>query len=45
LANDDSSLEDVERWSQWALAQADRIDPAVGKAFLNAMQDEAATKK
>ena len=28
-----------ERWRQWALAQADRIDPAIGGRFLIAMQD------
>jgi hypothetical protein len=32
--------DDLERWSKWALAQADRIDPAIGGAFLKAMQDE-----
>jgi hypothetical protein len=40
----DSSGE-LERWSQWALAQADRIDPAIGGTFLKAMQDEDETKK
>jgi hypothetical protein len=35
-----SSTELFERWSKWALAQADRIDPAIGDAFLRAMQDE-----
>jgi hypothetical protein len=35
-----SSSEEFERWSQWALAQADRIDPITGGAFLTAMQDE-----
>jgi hypothetical protein len=35
-----SATGEFERWSQWALAQADRIDPAHGGAFLNAMRDE-----
>jgi len=29
--------------SQWALAQADRIDPAISQRFLKAMQDEEAS--
>jgi hypothetical protein len=37
-----SSMDEVEQWSKWALAQADRIDPAVGGRFLKAMQDEGA---
>jgi hypothetical protein len=36
---------EFERWSQWALAQADRIDPAHGGAFLKAMHDEDEVKK
>jgi hypothetical protein len=40
-----SSSEEFERWSQWALAQADRIDPATGGAFLTAMQDEDDTER
>jgi hypothetical protein len=35
-----SSSEEFERWSHWALAQADRIDPVTGGAFLTALQDE-----
>jgi hypothetical protein len=35
-----SSMDEFERWSQWALAQADRIDPAIGGRFLKAIQDE-----
>lgn len=35
-----SSMDEVEQWSKWALAQADRIDPAIGGRFLKAMQDE-----
>lgn len=34
-----SPSDELEQWSQWALAQADRIDPAIGGRFLNAMQD------
>jgi hypothetical protein len=34
-----SSSEEVERWSQWALAEANRIDPVTSGAFLTAMQD------
>jgi hypothetical protein len=29
-----SSMDEVEQWSKWALAQADRIDPAIGRAVL-----------
>jgi hypothetical protein len=36
----DCSSEALERWSKWALAEADRIDPAIGDAFLKAMHDE-----
>ncbi len=35
------SPDDVEQWSQWALAQADRIDPAIGGRFLQASKDDA----
>ena len=35
-----SVADDLERWTTWALAQADRIDPAIGGAFLMAMRDE-----
>ena len=38
-----SSTEAVERWSSWALAQADRIDPAIGGAFLESMRDQDET--
>jgi hypothetical protein len=37
-------IEEVERWSQLALAQADRIDPAIGGEFLTAMQDKEASE-
>jgi hypothetical protein len=37
-----SSTDEVEQWSKWALAQADRIDPAIGARFLKAIQDEDA---
>jgi hypothetical protein len=44
MARDDSSSTDeIEQWSKWALAQADRIDPAIGGRFLKAMQDEDAS--
>lgn len=36
-----SSSEQVELWSSWALAVADRIDPVVGGKFLSAMKDDA----
>jgi hypothetical protein len=36
---------EFERWSRWALAQADRIDPAHGGAFLKTMHDEDEVKK
>lgn len=38
-----SSTEAMERWSCWALAQADRIDPTNGDAFLKSMRDEDET--
>ena len=38
-----SSTEAIERWSCWALAQADRIDPAIGGSFLKSMRDEDET--
>jgi hypothetical protein len=34
------SGEDLERWSQWALAEAERIDPVVEGKFLLTMRDE-----
>lgn len=37
-----SSMDEVEQWSKWAFAQADRIDPAIGGRFLKAMEDEDA---
>jgi 23S rRNA pseudoU1915 N3-methylase RlmH len=44
MARDSSSfMEELEQWSKWALAQADRIDPAVGGRFLEAMRDEEAS--
>ena len=39
-SKEQSSSEEFDQWSEWALAQADRIDPAIGGAFLAAMQDE-----
>jgi hypothetical protein len=38
-----SSTEAIERWSCWALAQADRIDPTIGGSFLVSMRDEDET--
>jgi hypothetical protein len=38
-----SSIDEVDKWCKWALAQADRIDPAIGRGFLKAMQDEDAS--
>jgi len=34
------SGEELERWSQWALGEAERIDPVAGGKFLSTMQDE-----
>ena len=39
-AQDVWSGEEFQKWSQWALAVADRIDPTVNKSFLKTMQDE-----
>ena len=36
----DISSEALERWSSWALAEANRIDPAIGGTFLKSMHDE-----
>ena len=35
--------DEVERWSNWALAQVGRIDPTIGGSFIESMQDENAT--
>jgi hypothetical protein len=35
-----ASSEEFDRWSKWALAQADRIDLVIHGPFLAAMQDE-----
>ena len=40
-----SSTVDLERWSQWALAQADRIDPVIGGAFLSSIQEDRDAKR
>jgi hypothetical protein len=37
-----ASMDEVEKWSEWALAQADRIDSAIDGRFLKAIQDEDA---
>jgi hypothetical protein len=34
------SQEELERWSRWALAEAERIDPVIGGRFLLTIQDE-----
>jgi hypothetical protein len=34
------SPDELERWSQWVLSEADRIDPAIGGMFLNVLRDE-----
>jgi hypothetical protein len=34
------SVEELERWCHWALAEAERIDPVVGEKFLLTMRDE-----
>jgi|SRR5580704_1292781 hypothetical protein len=39
------SAEEFERWSQWALSEADRIDPAIGGGFLTSMRDEDDVKE
>jgi hypothetical protein len=39
-----STWDELERWSQWALAQADRIDPAIGGRFSAAMNDEEGSR-
>jgi hypothetical protein len=36
-----ASSEAFDQWSAWALAQADRIDPAKNEHFITAAQDEA----
>jgi hypothetical protein len=35
---------EFERWKTWTLVQADKIDPAIGRRFLDAMVDTAATQ-
>lgn len=35
-----SSSEELERWCQWALTEAERIDPVVARKFLLTMRDE-----
>lgn len=34
-----TTAEDFDRWAEWALAQADRIDPTKNKTFLASMRD------
>jgi hypothetical protein len=38
------SMEEFQRWSEWALGQADRIDPAIGGTFLAGMQGDEESK-
>ena len=38
-----ASPEEFDQWSEWALAQANRIDPAKNEKFLTATQDEKET--
>jgi hypothetical protein len=39
-AREGSSSNELGKWSQWALAEADRIDPSINERFLNALKDE-----
>ncbi len=43
IGDKSSSIGELERWCQWALAQADRIDPAIGGRFLKAAQEKDAS--
>jgi hypothetical protein len=38
-----TSAEEFDRWSKWALAQADRIDPAIGGSFITVMHNDEGT--
>jgi hypothetical protein len=38
-ANGGADMEELERWRIWALAEADRIDPAIDGGYLNARGD------
>lgn len=40
LGTSPSAKEGSEHWNKWALAQADRIDPSMGDAFLKSMREE-----
>jgi hypothetical protein len=42
-ARDTTSATELEQWSEWALAQADRIDPSIAGRFLKAIDDEDAS--
>jgi hypothetical protein len=46
VANDAvlTSLDSVERWSKWALAEADRIDPVKTARFLDEVEAQDDTK-
>ncbi|HEY4135522.1 MAG TPA: hypothetical protein VGO34_09925 [Alphaproteobacteria bacterium] len=39
-ARDPVPVEALTKWAEWALKQANRIDPVLTKAFLDPMQDE-----
>ena len=34
------SAEEMQRWSKWALAEADRIDPVISARFLDAFDEK-----
>ncbi len=42
VANETSSIsaEEMQRWSKWALTEADRIDPVVSARFLDAFEEK-----
>jgi type IV secretory pathway VirD2 relaxase len=46
VANDAvlTSRDSVERWSKWALAEADRIDPVKTARFLDEVEEQDDTK-
>jgi len=39
LSDDLLPNEEFDLWSEWALANADRIDPSVGDAYLAGMRE------
>ena len=34
-----NSIEDLDVWGEWALAQADKIDPVLSRSFLKRTND------